>query len=302
MKRLALVVFGMLFAGGLGETAFGLPPLPPPGQPPASPDQMKLAESFWERGAAAYSNGDYPTAITLWNQSYAISHEPKLQQQLALAYGHLGKAKEERAALQAYRPFAPAVEQSRIDEQLKNLDERIAQQDKDDKARADEDARLKAQLEYERTHPRGASGPVVSIPGVIVGTVGVGAVVAGVVVDGVASSVRPDAAKVCRVVGTDQICLQSAQSDITRGNRMAIGGDVTWIVGAAAIATGVVIIIIDRPKPKAQPPAPIQPLAPPPTRDHARVLIPAELEIAPFDAVDAGGRGAPGLAIVGTFE
>ena len=105
------------------------------------------------------------------------------------------------------------------------------------------------------------------------------------------------------MVGTDQICLQSAQSDITRGNRMAIGGDVTWIVGAVAIATGVVIIIVERPKPKAQPPAPIQPLASPPaTRDHARVLVPTELEIAPFAAGDTVGRGAPGLAIVGTFE
>ncbi len=275
----------------------------PLGQPPVPPEQMRVAESYWQRGASAYSNGDYPGAIANWTQSYAISHEPKLQQQLALAYGHLGKAKEERAALQAYRPYATPAEQPRIDEQIKNLDDRILQQVKDDQAHADEAARIQAQLAYERSRARQGGGFALSIPGVIVGTVGVGAVIAGVVVDGVASSVRPDASKVCHVVGSDQICLSSAEGDISRGNRMAIAGDVTWIVGAAAVAAGVVVVIVDRPKLRAAAPAPapVQPLQPIPSRDHAALHI-EELVAAPIGVTDAMARGVPALGFVGRFD
>ena len=43
-----------------------------------------------------------------------------------------------------------------------------------------------------------------------------------------------------------------AQGPITTSNRLALAGDITWAVGAAAVAAGAVLIVVRRPGPAAK--------------------------------------------------
>lgn len=215
---------------------------------PTTPqEKRKKAKEEFEKGAAAYTRGDYETAVECWNKSYDLSQEPVIQQQLALAYGHLGRSKEERAALIKYRESARPEERPVLDQQISNLDARIKKQEEEEKARQEQEAALKKQLEDEKGKPKGGrSGP--SIPGIVITSVGVAAIIAGVAVDGAAAAQRPDDGTVCKPNGDGTICLGSAKDDIDGSNRLAIAGDVTWISGLAIAATGVIILIVDRPK------------------------------------------------------
>lgn len=217
---------------------------------PASPqEKRKKAKEEFEKGAAAYTRGDYETAVECWNKSYDLSQEPIIQQQLALAYGHLGRAKEERAALIKYRESARPEERPMLDQQIANLDARIQKQEEQEKLRQQQEAELKKQLADEKGKPKGKSGP--SIPGIVVTSVGVAAIIAGVAVVGAAAATRPDESVVCKASGDNQVCLESARDDIAASNRMAIAGDVTWISGLAIAGAGAIILIVDRPKSSA---------------------------------------------------
>lgn len=215
---------------------------------PTNPqEKRRRAKEEFEKGAAAYTRGDYETAVECWNKSYDLSQEPVIQQQLALAYGHLGRSKEERAALLKYRESARPEERPVLDQQIANLDARIKKQEEEEKARAEQEAALKKQLEDEKGKPKGGrSGP--SIPGIVITSVGVAAIIAGLAVDGAAAAQRPDDTQVCKPNGDETICLASAKDDIATSNRLAIAGDVTWISGVAIAAAGVIILIVDRPK------------------------------------------------------
>jgi hypothetical protein len=71
------------------------------------------------------------------------------------------------------------------------------------------------------------------------------------------------------------LCQGSAQGAISSSNRMAIAGDVTWILGSAAVAAGVVLIIVRRPAPASTPATTEAPAAPAPPPPPAAWLAPA---------------------------
>lgn len=251
---------------------------------PASPaEKRKKAKEEFEKGAAAYTRGDYETAVECWNKSYDLSQEPVIQQQLALAYGHLGRSKEERAALMKYRETARPEERPVLDQQIANLDSRIKKQEEEEKARQEQEAALKKQLEDEKGKPKGSKSSV-SVPGVVITSVGVAAIIAGVAVVGAAAAQRPDESVVCKASGTGQVCLQSAKDDIDTSNRLAIAGDVTWISGLAIAATGAIILIVDRPKSAA------------PKKTGG-----LDLDVAPFAGVTKSTGATGGLTVRGSF-
>ncbi|MFO0617680.1 MAG: hypothetical protein U0414_34115 [Polyangiaceae bacterium] len=250
---------------------------------PSSPaEKRKKAKEEFEKGAAAYTRGDYETAVECWNKSYDLSQEPVIQQQLALAYGHLGRSKEERAALIKYRESARPEERPVLDQQIANLDARIKKQEEEEKARQEQEAALKKQLEDEKGKPKGGKSGA-SVPGIVITSVGVAAVIAGVAVDAAAAAQRPDEASVCKANGAGQVCLGSAKEDIDASNRMAIAGDVTWISGLAIAGAGAIILIVDRPKSAAS------------TKKTGGV------DVVPFAGVTKSTGATGGLTVRGSF-
>ena len=119
------------------------------------------------------------------------------------------------------------------------------------------DARSQAEAAAGRQRPW--------LTGAIVAGAGGAAVIAGVVVDVVAGSKRP-AASLCKTSGGLTLCNVAAQGPISQSDRMALAGDVTWIVGAAAVAAGVALVLVRRPagKDATSPPPAAAYLAPTP--------------------------------------
>ena len=86
------------------------------------------ARELFMRGQTAYQQGDYETAIQLWEQAYGIDPRPGLQFNLSQAHGRLGRAAQEIAALEKFletaEPDSPYLADARA--RLASLRERVA--------------------------------------------------------------------------------------------------------------------------------------------------------------------------------
>jgi hypothetical protein len=230
-----------------------------PRKPPPSKVDPRLAEAkrLFEDGAAAYAQGNYDGAIKLWEQSYEISQKPLIFESIANAWERLGDARKARDALAKWRAFAPPEERDLLDARIRNLDARVTREDEAAaKAAADKaasDAAVAAQL--QQLHQREARP---WLPGAITGGAGLLLVIGGVAVDIVANGKRPDPS-LCKTSNGMTLCQSSASGPISTSDHLALAGDITWAVGAAAVAAGVTLILVRRNPPAAAPDA-----APPP--------------------------------------
>jgi tetratricopeptide (TPR) repeat protein len=93
-----------------------------------SPADLARAKELYENGAILYEEGSYEAAILAFEQSYALSHAPALNYNLAKCYERLGRLADARRALDLYRAVAPAEERERLERRIISLDERIAAQ------------------------------------------------------------------------------------------------------------------------------------------------------------------------------
>lgn len=183
-----------------------------------------------------------------------------------------------------YRETARPEERPILDQQIANLDSRIKKQEEEEKARQEQEAALKKQLEDEKGKPKGSRSSV-SIPGIVVTSVGVAAIIAGVAVVGAAAAQRPDESAVCKANAAGQVCLASAKEDIDSSNRLAIAGDVTWISGLAIAGAGAIILIVDRPKSAAP----------------KKIGSGVDVDVAPFAGVTKSLGSTGGLTVRGSF-
>ena len=261
---------------------------------PASPAEAReQAKRLFDFGAAEYTQGNYEAAIDDWQKSYDLSREPLIYENLGNAYERLGKNKQARDALSKWRDVAPAAERGILDRRIQNLDKRIAREDADEAERQKRDADMKKKL-GDQSPAAYDTGPDFSIPGVILVSAGGASVIIGVILDGVAAAKRPDADVVCKKSGTSSLCLASAKDDIATSSRLAGVGDAMWIIGGAAAATGVVLILTYPPAPPPRAPAP-QPdsrptTAPAPAKPHARAPnTPERVMLTPWGGPHGGG-------------
>jgi tetratricopeptide (TPR) repeat protein len=246
-RRASLV--GSLCAAAL-VLAPAAPALAQPKKPPAVKPESKNneAKKLFDDGAAAYTQGNYEAAIDAWSKAYEISKKPLIFESIANAYERLGEAKKAREYLSRWRDVAPKDEQDLLDARIKNLDARVVRDEEIEAARkAEADRAKKAEEERERQRKAGGAsgtgGGSTSVPGVVLLGVGGAAVAVGVTLDIIAGIRRPAVATACVVVDGANICKASFRDAITSSNTLALAGDILWIAGAAAAATGVVLVI-----------------------------------------------------------
>ena len=124
MARRGLVSLTVVWflASGLGVAAAQAPDAVTTAPP-------ESARELFSRGQAAYQQGDYGAAASLWARAYALDPRPQLQYNLAQAYGRLGRTEDEQAALERFiaetSPDDPLLASSRA--RLAMLEQRIAQ-------------------------------------------------------------------------------------------------------------------------------------------------------------------------------
>jgi hypothetical protein len=171
---------------------------------------------------------------------------------LANAWEKLGNFRKTRDNLAKWRESAPPDERPTLDMRIQNLDARIAREDEAARKAAEEKAAREARERAVVTPTQDRSW----LPGVIVGSIGAAAVIAGVSVDIVANGKRPPSALCMKSPTGQTLCQTSAEGPITTSNRMAIAGDVTWILGTVAVAAGVALVFVRRPHPADAAPPP----------------------------------------------
>ena len=224
--------------------------------PPAKTDPNRSeAKRLFDEGAEHYTRGSYEDAITAWEKSYELSKKPLIFESIANAYERLGQPKKAREYLARWRAVAPDDEHELLDARLAKLDERIARDDQIEQARQAQEAKARREREQEEARrqtqdtPSAAdsSGPDLLGPGVALAAAGVGAVAVGVTLDIIAQNRRPDEGSACASLPDKQLCKKSEADNIETSNTLAVVGDVIWIVGAAAIAGGVTLIVLDPP-------------------------------------------------------
>lgn len=245
-RMVSMLAFAAVVAVGADASAQGKKPAPAPASPPAqwkkkpgSKADPKMAEAkrLFDEGAKHYSEGNYEKAIESWEMSYELSHRELICESIANAYERLGQPEKAREYLVRWRAAAPPEEHETLDARLKNLDERIAREEKERKAQEEGDGQ-----------PVRAKGPPpppagVFLPGVVLAGVGAAAVAAGVTLDIIASGKRPDEGDACRPLGGNQICRASEQDRIESSNGLAVAGDVLWIAGGVMATVGVVLLV-----------------------------------------------------------
>lgn len=213
------------------------------------------AKRLFNKAHLAYRRGDYEEAILKWEQSFELSGEPLIYLSIANAYERLGEAEEALDYLQRWREKAPRREHEELDGRIESLQRRVdddkAQEErrkrKEEERLAEEKARLERERQEDRTklaqEEQSESSDAWTIVGwSMVGTGGA-AVIAGLVMDGVAAARRPSEEEACLNGDAGLLCRDALRDDIEASNRLAIAGDVTWIVGGLIAAGGVVLLL-----------------------------------------------------------
>jgi tetratricopeptide (TPR) repeat protein len=254
-------VLAAVFLASAAVLAAAPPALAQPHRaPPPTRTDPRLAEAkrYFEDGAAAYGQGNYEAAIRAWERAYEISQKPLIFESIANAWERLGDARKARDYLARWRSSAPLEERDLLDARIRNLDARVAREDEAARRTASERAAAQAaarvQIEQAQQQPWLLGAIVAGAGGVVVLT--------GVLVDVAAALKRPDAS-LCKTTNGQTFCKAAAQGPIDLSNRLALAGDITWALGAAAVAAGAVLIFIRRPGPVQRDSAP-RPVAAPP--------------------------------------
>lgn len=205
-----------------------------------SDPKLEEAKRLFDEGAKHYGEGNYEKAIEAWEMSFDLSKKELIFESIANAYERLGQPKKAHEYLAKWREAAPEEEREVLDARLKNLSERVAREEQQDKEREEQKRREQEAKEAEKREAAGSGLPVL---GIALAGAGAAMVAGGVVLDVVAVGKRPDEAEACRAVGDRQVCRASDEDAIKTSNTMAYIGDVLWITGGIAAAAGVVLIV-----------------------------------------------------------
>jgi len=225
------------------------PAAPAVAQPKAAGGKADHSEAkkLFELGAEVYTQGNYEAAIANWEKSYALSQKPLIFENIGNAYERLGNARKAREYLKKWRAVAPSEEHGILDARIKNLDARVAQDDEVEAARKAKEEKAKRERDEALRRAEQPKGPGISVPALALMGGGGAAVIAGVVLDIVAFTQRP-ASTDCTDNKGSTLCLTSTKDPIKSSNRLAITGDVLWIVGAAAAGAGLALVILQNRK------------------------------------------------------
>lgn len=234
---LMVVAFGVATAGA--ASAAPHPPKEAPKEAP-NPDKARAAELF-QKSAGAYLKGDFARAIALLDEAYALDPQPVLVYNMARAHEGLGHVDESITLYEKYLAQDPtSADRGAIEQRLATL-----KRQRDEKASMEKEKiaveKERQQVEKERQQVEAEEKPKPrSIGPYIVGGVGVATVVTGAIFGAMASGKESDAQ--AAPVQTTAIDLRDS------GKGLATASNITFVIGGALVAAGVVWWILDTPK------------------------------------------------------
>lgn len=255
-KQILLGLTTAASVAGAPLVAYAEPPPDPPTN--ASEGELERAKELFENGKGLYAEGSYTAAIAAFRQAYALSGDPVLLYNIALAHDRAGNFDEALEYLGYYRAYAPESERGALSEKEASLRKRKLRAQTDEEAAA---AAAAEQGDDETTDgppsPTASPSddgptdnnakpkqklftvPVWVLTGVSVVGLGVGTGL------GVAALGRSDDAESqCMSDGMGgTVCPREAESDADSARRLGLGADIAFGVGAAAGVVAIVLIV-----------------------------------------------------------
>jgi tetratricopeptide (TPR) repeat protein len=210
-------------------------------RPPDSAADDARARELFRRGDRLYDEGDYEGALRAFEKAYELSQRPALLFNLANTYERLGRYEDALKALQKFLPDAGTREVV-VKKRIANLEERISELSKVD---AKEDpAPAPAPEPDQAPEPQAEPAGDVPILGYVllgVGAVGLGLGI-GFTVDAMAA--RDEAETLCPESSGLRLCTPDAQEVLDRDLTSSFVADLSFSVGIAAAATGIVLVVL----------------------------------------------------------
>ena len=210
----------------------------------ATPEDDERAKAHFLAGQSYYEQASYTDALREFNEAYRISKRPALLYNIARCHEALEQYADAVKMLEAYLDQDPQTsDRAAVETRIGNLKEREAAQEKAQKA-ATETAKPPPTTATATTSPPApppAPAQRKRVATWIVGGIGLGALAAALGT-GVASQLAyNDLSSKC----TGDRCDASLQGKLNTGRRLAVATDVLWPIGAAAVATAVVLFFVE---------------------------------------------------------
>lgn len=191
---------------------------------PANNDAQAM--QVYNQGVAAYNEGRFADAATLFEQAYALSPRPLLLFNLANAQERAERYAEAAANLRRYQADAPIEEHAALAERIANL-ERLAQGGGGGGGTANAD---------------------LMVPGLVVGGVGVAMLAAGVVFGVLAldagAGITDGDDPACRSLPDDRLLCRGGDNGLGDYETFALVADIGLIGGGVVAAAGLSLVLV----------------------------------------------------------
>lgn len=209
-----------------------------------SQDPEARAKELYQNGAILYEEGRYEDAVVAWDEAYRLSQRPALLYNIANAQERLGLWQEALDTLNRYRAYAGAGQRDSLDRRIANLERRLTDTGGSGTPVETEPEVVEPMISKPPTGRQSSSSNLDLLP---VGLMGGGAVLLGV--GGVfalsAGGARRSAATGCTETDSGTWCLESVSSDLRRDRTSSVVADVSFLLGAAGLATGGALMLMD---------------------------------------------------------
>jgi hypothetical protein len=224
-------------------TALAVAALSPAAAHAQASDQR--ARELYVQGDRYYAEGRYELAVQAFQESYQLSGRPLLLFNLANALERIGRYAEALDALRRYQPSAPPHEQMALRTRIATLEQRAAQ----------------APPPTATTASSGDSSLMVT--GFVVGGAGVALTAVGIAMGVLALDERARAQGGCVAAEAGTVCDEGVRDELENDATFSLVADIGVFVGAAAVAAGVVLVILGATSgPSAAPAAAVPYVAP----------------------------------------
>ncbi len=222
--------------------------------PSASADDAagndQKAQQLFKLGNQRYEEGAYFEAIEAFEESYRLSGRHELLYNLANANERMGNLRAAIRHLNTYVPHATEPEKKKLQRRIDNLSKRLNGNPSPEPTPPSPQPPAPVDTQPNPPTPispapvaddaeEGDSGNVlVPVGGVLLGIGGVG-VIAGAILGGVANSSLSDAEAGC----SNGFCTAEAADAADTHRGLAVGADISFIIGGAALVAGTIVLI-----------------------------------------------------------
>jgi tetratricopeptide (TPR) repeat protein len=208
--------------------------------PPA--DDVEAAKAHFAAGSAYYEQANYQDAVKEFNEAYRLSHRSDLLYNIALCYERLAQYDNAIKALEQYladKPNAPdkVTIETRIANYQKLRDQLAPKpQPAPPPPPAVTPAPVPPPVSSELPRRWWVNGTILTVAGAAVLAASLGTGLG-------ADAIHQDLVKQC---SPDNTCPPNLQSKIDEGKSLALASDVLLGVGAATVAVGLVVLLVQR--------------------------------------------------------